>query len=300
MSHRATRASGFVCLLLAAAGTLLAEPRIIFIRRIPPAYSLAPAEEIAVIYAIGDNESIETFLDVFVDHTNRVGSVRLTDVTPHGQNFVGERPDDKTFRRLRREHRADAYIGINRFTCQTTARGGEGSTTDLEGARVKRKHRWIDAICRARIDVLDAKKGERILTYEVSGEGTSPRLEDVSEEERTIALDQAARYAAIVAAERITPREIRETIELEQNAPSFEKGMSMIEGDRLREARALWEATLRNYPSSPALLYNLGAVSEAMGDLERARDYFERASRLAPGERRFRGGIEMFRRRNGK
>lgn len=280
------------------ASAALAQPRISFTRRIPPRYDLAPASEVVIIYAIGDNDSVETFVDQFVEHANRWGPVHLVDVTAHGAHFIGQKPDQRTVRRLRREHRADAYMGINRFSCETTTRTGEGRTTDFDGTRVKRKHEFIDAVCHARIEVLDARTGARGLTFEVNGEGTSPRVEKVSDEERKIALDSAARYAGIVASEAITPRDLRETIELDPEAPSFERGMAMIDASRPRDARALWERALAIQPHSAPLLYDLGAVSEATGDLGAACDYLERAITAAPKERRYRAAMEMFRRRN--
>jgi len=291
------------CLLLAhaiAAASALADARISFTRRIPPQHNLGAVDEIAIIYAIGDNDSVETFVDSFADHVNRLGGLHLSDVTAHGQHFVGQRPDERTIARLRRKHRADAYMGINRFTCETAVRGGEGSATDFDGTRVRRKHQFVDATCRALVVVLDAAKGERTLSFEVAGEGTSPRVSQVTDEERTIALDQAARYAGIIASEAITPRDLRESIELDPNAPYFARGMAMIDASRPSDARSLWEGVLIRNPRSAPLLHNLAAVAEATGDLAAACDYLERAMSAAPGDRRYRTALEMFRRRNGK
>ncbi|MGZ7079887.1 MAG: hypothetical protein ACXVJT_10775, partial [Thermoanaerobaculia bacterium] len=260
-----TRTLRVLLLQLVVASAALAEPRITFFRRIPPPHSLAPAENVALIYAIGDNESIKTFLDIFLDHANRSSALRVMDVT--NRQFVAHRPDDRVLQRLRRQYKADAYIAIDRFTCETVTRSGEGSTTDFEGNRVKRKHQFIDAVCRARIEVLEPQNGELRIAFDVRGEGTSPRVVDITDEERTIALDSAAKYAAIAAAEGITPREARETLELDETAPSFDSAMVLIDDGRLRQARAIWESALNRYPGSPALLYNLGAVSEAMGDV---------------------------------
>ncbi|MGZ4780056.1 MAG: hypothetical protein ACXVIJ_03720 [Thermoanaerobaculia bacterium] len=292
-----TRTLRVLLLQLVVASAALAEPRITFFRRIPPPHSLAPAENVALIYAIGDNESIKTFLDIFLDHANRSSALRVMDVT--NRQFVAHRPDDRVLQRLRRQYKADAYIAIDRFTCETVTRSGEGSTTDFEGNRVKRKHQFIDAVCRARIEVLEPQNGELRIAFDVRGEGTSPRVVDITDEERTIALDSAAKYAAIAAAEGITPREARETLELDETAPSFDSAMVLIDDGRLRQARAIWESALNRYPGSPALLYNLGAVSEAMGDVRAARGYFESAAMHSTG-RRYRSGFEMFRRRNGK
>ena len=48
----------------------------------------------------------------------------------------------------------------------------------------------------------------------------------------------------------ITPRVVRETIEMDDSAPSFDEGMSMIRSERLEDARAIWEVTLRQHRDS--------------------------------------------------
>ena len=65
-------------------------------------------------------------------------------------------------------------------------------------------HIWIDASCEARLDIRD-DHGQHVMTINVRGEGTSPRASTLSNEEREVAFDQAARYAAFNAADMITP-----------------------------------------------------------------------------------------------
>jgi tetratricopeptide (TPR) repeat protein len=289
-----------IVLLMAAAPFALGQARIDFMRRIPAQYDLSHLDEIAIVYGIGDNDSVETFVAEFIDHTNRFGPIHLSDATAHGAHFIGQKPDDRTITRLKREHPADAYLGVNRFSCDLVTRTGEGSTTDFDGARVRRKHEFVDARCHARIDVFDAKTGERTLTFDASGEGTSPRVEKVGDEEMLIARESAARYAGISAAEAITPREVRETIQLDTTAPLFARGMALIDADRLDAARALWEGLLTQYPASAPLLYDIAAVAEAQGDAGAACTYLERAMSAAPGERKYHDALRMLRRRSGK
>jgi tetratricopeptide (TPR) repeat protein len=130
------------------------------------------------------------------------------------------------------------------------------------------------------------------------GEGTSPRsTTSLSAEEKDVAYEQAARYAALNAAEMITPRQIRESIELDDTAPSFAEGMAMISSDRLQDARAIWEVALRQHRDSAPLYYDLGAVSEAIGDFGAARRYLQSAVRLLPDERRYRQELQLLQRR---
>lgn len=283
-----------------AAATAVAQPRISFMRRVPAQYDLSYADEIVLIYGIGDNDSVETFVDALVDRTNRSGALHLTDVTARGTHFAGQKPDERTIQRLKRQYRANAYMGVNNFTCDMTTRKGEGSTTDYEGARVKRKHEFVDARCRAIIEVFDARSGDRTLAFGIAGDGTSPRVEQVTDEERAIARESAARYAAIAAADAITSRDIRETIDLQPGVPLFDRGMAYIDAGRLREARAVWEGALAQNPKSAPLLYDLAAVCEAAGDVAAARSYLDRASAAAPKDRFYRDAMARFRRRNEK
>jgi hypothetical protein len=276
------------------------QARLDFMRRIPARYDLTHANEIVIIYGIGDNDSIETFVAEFADHANRSGPIHLTDVTAHGAHFIGQKPDERTIARLKRQNHADAYLGVNRFTCETVIRSGEGSTTDYEGSRVRRRHEFVDARCRAQVEVFDGTTGARTLTFDIAGEGTSPRVPKVGEEEAMIARESAARYAGIAAADAITPREVRETIELDASAPLFDRGMAQIDAGRLHAARTLWESLLPQYPASAPLLYDIAAVAEAEGDTGAACTYLERAMSAAPGDRKYRDALAMFRRRNGR
>lgn len=297
LSVNGYRLSGCAGALIAAL-SVTAAPRITFVRTMPAMHDLGPAEHLTVIYTIGDNEAVSTFVETLIDHMNRSGPLRIDDATTHGQHAVGERPDDAERRRIRREHPADLYLGVNRFTCAWQPHSGEGSTRDSSGERIKRAQVWIDALCRTRVDVIDGEAQKRLFSFQVKGEGTSPRVGQLTLEERDIALEQAARYAGIEAAEEIMPRNVRESIELDETAPDLETGLALIDANRLRDARAAWEASLKRNPTSAGLRYNLAAVCEASGDLAAARDYFQQALRLSPQDARYRVELDLFRKRN--
>ncbi len=275
-----------------------AAPRINFIRPITPLHPLG-GERAAILYAIGDSDKIDTFLDELTDRANRAGTLKLENAVEHRQHYVSPTTDEATLRRIRHDHPADVYLGINAFTCTMTDHTGEGSERDTAGERVKRKHVWTDAVCSAHIDVLDGA-AKKLLSFTVRGEGTSPRVAEMTQEERGIALEQAARYAAISAAESMTPRQVRESIELDDTAPSFHEAMAMIDAERLADAKAILETAVRQHPKSAPLHFNLGAVSEALGDLQSARDHFREALRLSPEHQQYRSELDLFRRRNEK
>ena len=272
-------ASTFFC----ATAVFAAGPRLSFTHVVSSPYSLTPGQRIAVIYAIGDHQAVTTFVEDFVDDVDRAGTLRI-------ENAVGENLNARDYRRLRREHPAERYIGVSAFTCTGTQKSASGSEHDTYGERVQRMHIWIDAVCDAKLDVRD-ERGQHLMTLSVRGEGTSPRATSLTPEEREVAYEQAARYAAFNAADMITPRVVRETIELDQKAPAFDEGMSMIDANRLADARAIWEVALQRNRASAALNFNLGALCEAIGDSASARKYFQSAVRLAPKENRYR--VEM-------
>ena len=281
-----------------AAPLLLAQPRLTFIRVVPARYDLSWANEIVIVYGIGDNDSVETFVGELTDHTNRSGPLHLTDATSHGAHFLGQKVDERTVARLKRQYPADGYMGVKDFTCDFVTRTGEGSTTDYEGSRVRRKHEFVDAKCRAHIEI--SSNGRPPLAFDIMGEGTSPRVDKITEEDKLIARESAARYAAIAAADAITPREVRESIVLDETAPLFDRGMVQIDAGNLREARRIWESALPKHAKSGPLLYDLAAVCEAAGDMAGARSYLDQAIVAAPKEKRYRDALADFRRRNGR
>ena len=253
-----------------------------------------------ITYAIGDNDKIATFIDVFLDQTTREGTLRVLDPT-----MVEHSPErSHRWRRppkfVERRYRADAYLRIDAFRCDAKERVGTGSSYDVDGNRVKTPQRWIDATCIAHIDVLTKDRQGKLAEFTVQGEGTSPRVMRTTPEERDIAEDQAARYAAIAAAAQITPRRVRESIELADDAPMFDEGMAYIDAQELEDARRVWQSALTTNRNSAALQFNLGAVCEALGDLEAADRYYVQAQKLAPKQSRYRYEYDMFRRRTGR
>ena len=284
--------------LFAAAVAFLAfpasaiSPRITFVRLIPPAHDLG-AEQIAVIFAIGDHASVNDFVQQFVDHVNRSGLLRIENAVDANRHL----PDFDT---IRRAHRADVYLAVNPFTCEGTEGRAEGGEHDVDGGRIKRTHSWMDATCIANIDVLRGSDGTKTMSFTVRGQGTSPRSPALTDDDRAVAFAQAAHYAAVNAADSITPRPVRESIELDSAAPAFDEGYSMITSDRLADARAMWEAALRQHANSASLLFNLAALSEATGDVASAGRYFERAQKLKPDEPRYRSELSLFHKRRGR
>lgn len=270
------RVAAFLQLLLAPL-LFAASPRIAFERILPAAHDLGRHRDVAIVHAIGDSAKIDVFVESFIDQANHSGFHRLRDA----RNATGP---------------ADVFLVIRNFTCDSATRDGEGSVRDPDGNRVKRALHWEEAVCHARVDVM-SQEMTRISTFYGRGEGISPRVERVTHEEREIALNLAARYAALSAAERITPRRVREMIPLDETGPAFDEGMLLIDSGRVAEARVRWETALRRDPRNAALHFNLAAVCEALGDRKAARSHYTAARQLAPKVDRYASEMRLFEKR---
>lgn len=262
------RALSAVLLQLFIAPLVLAvSPRISFERILPAEHDLGGVEEVALVNAKGDAEQVEVFVDELLRDLNRSQSIRARDI----RFTTGP---------------AEAHLDVKTLTCSTSVR-------DSEGAPVRKR---VEALCTARIDVLNRFMKYRS-TFYATGAATSPRLDEVGEEERKAAIERAARHAASDAADRVKPRRVREAIWLDEQAPAFEEGFAMIEASRLAEARKIWEEALRTGGRSAPLRYNLGAVCEAMGDRRAAELHYNAARQLAPAEPRYTNEWKLFVRR---
>jgi hypothetical protein len=279
--------------------TAFAVSRVTFERTIPAPQNPGAASDLALVYAIGDNQKINTFLDSFVDQTNRSGTVRMADATGDGRSFFRGSLDAATAKRIRRRFPADLYVRVNGFSCRSDEHAGDAGAYDADGKRIRRKQRWVDATCTARLELINAATFVRMTAFNATGQGTSPREPVITPDIVAIAVEQAARYAGVSAAELITPRRVRESILLIEDAPRFAEGMAMIDAGRPEEARRMWEEAARRQPSSAGVRFNLAAVCESIGDVAAAMREYQAARKLAPAERRFRDEFEMFRRRNG-
>src|SRR5881409_2957679 len=129
--------------------------RVTFVRLLPATYDLAPAERLTFIYAIGDSEQVNDFVADFIDATGRAGAYRIENAVENNHHLVA---DETALQLLRREHPADAYLGVTAFTCRGTDRSAEGSERDSTGERVKRMHHWVDVVCEARVHVMDGNE----------------------------------------------------------------------------------------------------------------------------------------------
>ena len=273
-------------------------PRLTYMTTLPAPHSIGEgAETVAVLYKFSDSKLVDEFLETFVEQVNQGHSLHASDAPPHGQHLPGDAFDKETARVIRRDHPSDAYAGIREFSCGVIERNGERSTHDSDGTRQRQKYLWAESKCHARIDLIAGTSMQREDSFYVHGEGASSRVTELSDDERDKALQHAARAAAIAAAEQITPRRVRESIDLDPDAPDFDRGYALIGSERLEDARIVWERALTKYPRSAALHYDLAALSDALGDSTSAEEHFAEARRLDPSNTRYRRAGEALRRR---
>lgn len=270
------RSATFFAILLVAPLLFARSPRVSFERVLPAPHDLGKARRLAV-KALPKDPLAERFLEEFLDRVNRSGFLEIHD---------GRGQADS----------ADLLLEAVSFDCNTATRETEGSVRDVDGNRVKRKLYSVDAVCLARIDVFTPGR-KRLSSFYGKGEGTSPNLERVSPDQRDDALRHAIRLAAVSAADRITPRRVRESIALDEHAPGLDDALAMLAVDRLAEARAVFERELQRHPRSAPLRFNLGVMNEALGDRVAAERQYNAAKALAPDEPRYAVELKRFARR---
>jgi tetratricopeptide (TPR) repeat protein len=185
---------------------------------------------------------------------------------------------------------ADAYLGIRLLGCaaplmSATEQRGSGSGS------VSVTVYWYQGECVAEMTALD-REGKTIATVQQTGRWESSRQDRaeggaIQETALNNAIDDAAKRLAA----EIKPRRVKEAVPLDAAAPLAAEGLREIDAGQLAAARSLWEGALAANPSSAGLRYNLGAVCEALGDVDAARKSYQDALALAPSDEKVKKGL---------
>jgi hypothetical protein len=277
-----------------APAPLRAASRLTFTRTVPPPHDLHGAKHLVFIYALGDSDRIRDFVDSLTSLLSRSEFFAVDDVTERSQHLFGAKPGDPQIKALHKHHPADLYLGVTLFTCDSVEKSSEGTARTESGRESVTRH-WTEARCSTRVDVMDGTTMKRQFSLHVRGDGTSVPSATPSPDDHGHALDEAARHTAIAAAEMITPRRVREAIELDDSAARFDEANSWLDAGQLDRAREVFEAVSHN--GSAAAHFDLAAVCEALEDLDCAQSHYEQAQKLAPHDERFRAELRRFHRR---
>jgi hypothetical protein len=96
-----------------------AAARVTFERTIPAAQNPVSATDLTLIYAIGDNDRISTFLDSFIDQANRSEVLRLLELSEEERGVLRGPLDAAKIAKLRKRFPAEIYVRVTAFTCRS-------------------------------------------------------------------------------------------------------------------------------------------------------------------------------------
>ena len=291
------RAFGFlIAVLLFVSGC---GPRVTLTRVAPAPYNLGPVRTLGLVETRGSRGPLPRFVSAFVSTVRTSGFHQLTDLRTAGGRLVTLRLGDAVpaARAFRAQWPADVYVGLDLTSCTALQRTEIYRETDRRGNTIIKTRYWAEAECEARVEMVDGRTGAELAVIEATGQHTSGKIEFWSTSVSDEALAKAAAEAAAQAVLLFTPRRVEEAIYLEKDAPAAVEGIAKIEAGQYPDARVLSEEALRTHPESATLNYNLGAVSEALGDPSAARIYYQRAIAFAPVVARYRDALRLLEQR---
>jgi tetratricopeptide (TPR) repeat protein len=282
-------AAAAVALLSAGCG-----PSVSVSRMVPPPYNLGPARRLVLVEVDGPSRWRSEALSFFRDAVASGGVFRLADASGAGVHLslLGEGEAARAAKAFRREWPADVYVGLDVSDVTSRLRTKKEKVKAKDGTETERTRTWAEGTCEVELTLLDGRTGARLARYTTDETRTTPRTDSPNDRLLREAEVAAVRAAVESAVEQFTPRRVSEILPLDDEAPDAKAGIEKIEAGDLRGARLLWEATLKRAPGDARLLYNLGVVSEALGDPKAAREYYEDATRIAPDEPKYRGALE--------
>jgi formylglycine-generating enzyme required for sulfatase activity len=146
-----------------------------------------------------------------------------------------------------------------------------------------------NAECREYLDLLKPRTGDRIGSVNADGYG--------SDTDQETAWGDALINAADQIIGGFAPQGAYEFMPLDEDAPLVREGMAKIDHHDDNGALALWENALTTSPNSAPLLYNLGALCEALHDSKAALAYYSRAIAIAPQVERYQKALEQLNQR---
>ncbi|HEX3070627.1 MAG TPA: SUMF1/EgtB/PvdO family nonheme iron enzyme, partial [Thermoanaerobaculia bacterium] len=254
------------------------------IHTVPPKFNIVPAKNLAVIgdaNTAGDQENEDSFIDLVLTKLHDYEQYVVTDERPlaRGINPGHGLFDAGDWQKYLQESAGEVIVrvGVPNTNCtmyETTRDDGSDDADDVVR---------VDVQCRATLDLFKPGTGERIGSVSVEGVG--------SDADRHTAWNDAMNDAAVQIIGGFAAQMFPELIALDHDAPLVHEGMEKFYKRDYAGARSLWENALSTSPTSAPLLYNLGALCEALHESEAAGKYYARAIAIAPQVQRYRQGL---------
>jgi hypothetical protein len=310
--QRRAATHGFLTLLLLLTACA---PTITFTRRAPAQRSLGPARRLVLVEA--DSEIRDLVVPRLIDEVHADGAFEIADASSLGVRLsdLGEGVVSADADCFRVDWPADVYVGVKIVSLPSKdfpyyfRHESEGVTEDI--------------ICELELTMADARTGRPVASIATKGKAESVTTFSLEREDRpenrpisalpvsevlaerselqnhasgtNLAIGSAIDHAIGAAMKQFTPQRIMKKMPLEKDAPDAKEATALIGSGDLGGARRLWKETQKRFSNDPRLDYNLGALSEALGNLKAAAVYYREATRLAPGKAKYRRALETLR-----
>ncbi|HXH93925.1 MAG TPA: SUMF1/EgtB/PvdO family nonheme iron enzyme [Thermoanaerobaculia bacterium] len=276
--------------LFALAGCASAPPMVVAIHTVPPKFNIVPAKTLAVL-GDADNAADQKREDDFIDLViTKLRRYEQYDVKDERQFSRGLNPGHGLFeaedwQKYLQQTAGEVIVrvGVPNTGCPMT------ETTRDDGSDDAGDVVWVDVECRATLNLFKPRTGERIGSVNADGVGSDARQHTAWNDAMNDAADQIIGGFA--------PEMSADAIAIDQDAPLAHEGMVKFFSSDYAGARSLWENGLANAPNSAPLLYNLGALCEALHDPDAGRTYYLRAIAIAPQVQRYHEALAQLDRR---
>jgi formylglycine-generating enzyme required for sulfatase activity len=262
--------------LIALAGCASA-PWVAVLHTVPPRFNIVPARRLAVIGHLGKPAAPERegeFIDLVISKLQRYDQYDVKDERAFARSL--DPYEQKDWHRYLDETAGEVIVmvGVWDGSCASWERTRDDGTEDADEVVD-----WA-AECRASLALYRPHTGERIGSVNVD--------EYAYAATQQTAWNDAMSNAAYQIIGGFTPLAYPEEVDLDRDAPLVREGMARFDNRDYDGALSLWEDALKAFPDSAPLLYNLGALCEALKDPKAARIYYSRAIAIAPQEPRYR------------
>jgi len=269
-------------------------PKVTFTRRIPAPHNLGPLQNLTLVEIRGGD--VADFSRHFKTRVVDDAVFTLTDATAAGVPLTRLTGDDKAAKDFRKEHPADAYLGVNLGGCPSTLQSQAREEKQKDKSKVMRTYYWYTANCSATGRLIDGS-GRELALFSVTSDSKSAESQKMYGFEAGATERSALQELVGKVSAKFTPRLDKESVVLDKKAPQFKAAMEKIKASQLTEARQILEAALASNSRSGPLNFNLAAVAEALGDADAARTYYTDAMNLSPSEKRFSMELAKFEQR---